>query len=128
MGFFRREDWNGLSFPAPRDLPDPGIEPKPPTAPALQAVSLPLSHKGSQDARINVPYQSFEWIQIRNLPFYSCLVKQVAWKFHKFFSESEIHTFSKIYTLYTLFIYMYTEAFLLHLIKAWERTTKMRNT
>ena len=32
MGFSRQEYWNGLPFPSPRDLPDPGIEP---TAPAL---------------------------------------------------------------------------------------------
>ena len=27
MGFFRQEYWNGLPFPPPGDLPDPGIEP-----------------------------------------------------------------------------------------------------
>ena len=27
MGFPRQEDWSGLPFPSPRDLPDPGIEP-----------------------------------------------------------------------------------------------------
>ena len=26
MGFSRQEYWNGLSFPSPGDLPDPGIE------------------------------------------------------------------------------------------------------
>ena len=26
MGFSRQEYWSGLSFPTPRDLPDPGIE------------------------------------------------------------------------------------------------------
>jgi len=30
MGFPRQEYWSGLPFPSPRDLPDPGIEPKPP--------------------------------------------------------------------------------------------------
>ena len=30
MGFFRQEYWSGLSFPLPRDLPYPGINPKPP--------------------------------------------------------------------------------------------------
>ena len=43
MGFSRQENWNGLSFLSPGDLPDPGIEPG---APALQADSLPLSHHG----------------------------------------------------------------------------------
>ena len=27
MGFSRQECWSGLSFPSPRDLPNPGIEP-----------------------------------------------------------------------------------------------------
>ena len=38
MGFSRQEYWSGLPFPSPRDLPDPGIEPR---SPALQANSLP---------------------------------------------------------------------------------------
>ena len=47
MGFSRQEYWNGLPRPPPGDLPDPGIEPTSPVAPALQADSLPLSHQGS---------------------------------------------------------------------------------
>ena len=35
MGFLRQEEWNGLSFPSPGDLPDPGIKPG---SPALQTV------------------------------------------------------------------------------------------
>ena len=31
MGFFRQEYWNGLPFPSPGDLPNPGIEPTSPT-------------------------------------------------------------------------------------------------
>ena len=27
MGFSRQEYWNGLPFPSPEDLPDPGIKP-----------------------------------------------------------------------------------------------------
>ena len=37
IGFSRQECWNGLPFPSPGDLPDPGIEPG---SPALQADSL----------------------------------------------------------------------------------------
>ena len=37
MGFFRREYWNGLPFPSPRGLPNPGIEPG---SPALEADAL----------------------------------------------------------------------------------------
>ena len=40
----RQEYWSGLPFPSPGDLPDPGIEPRPP---ALQADLNHLSHQGS---------------------------------------------------------------------------------
>ena len=35
MGFSRRESWNGLPFPSPGNLPDPGIEPISLTSPEL---------------------------------------------------------------------------------------------
>ena len=47
MGFSRQEYWSGLPCPPPGDLPDPGIEPKSPMAPELQADSLVLSHHRS---------------------------------------------------------------------------------
>ena len=47
MGFSRQEYWSRLPFPPPRYLPNPGIEPMSPASPALQADSLPLSHRGS---------------------------------------------------------------------------------
>ena len=31
MGSSRQEYWSGLPFPSPKDLPDPGIEPRSPT-------------------------------------------------------------------------------------------------
>ena len=40
MGFPRQEYWGVLPFPSPEDPPDPGIEPKSLTSPALQD-SLP---------------------------------------------------------------------------------------
>ena len=43
MGFSRQEYWNGLPFPYPGDLPDPGIEPR---SPAPQADSLPSELRG----------------------------------------------------------------------------------
>ena len=39
MGFSRQEYWNGLSFPPPGDLPDPGIEPTSLASPVLQVDS-----------------------------------------------------------------------------------------
>ena len=44
MGFSRLDYWSGLPCPPPGDLPDPGIEPVSPAAPALQVDSLSLSH------------------------------------------------------------------------------------
>ena len=35
MGFPRQEDWSGLIFPPPRDLPDPGVEPASPVSSVL---------------------------------------------------------------------------------------------
>ena len=43
MGFFRQEYWSGLPFPSPRDLLDPGTEPRSPT---FQADALPSESRG----------------------------------------------------------------------------------
>ena len=45
MGFSREEDWSGLPFPSPGDLPDPGIEPG---SPAFQAEALTSEPPGKQ--------------------------------------------------------------------------------
>ena len=47
MGYSRQEYRSGFQCLPLRDLPDPGIEPASPVAPALKADSLPLSHWGS---------------------------------------------------------------------------------
>ena len=47
LGFSRLEYWSGLPCPPTGDLPDPGIKPMSPIAPALQTDSLLLSHWGS---------------------------------------------------------------------------------
>ena len=43
MEFSKQEYWSGLPFPSPRDLPNPGIEPR---SPALQAGPLPSEPPG----------------------------------------------------------------------------------
>ena len=43
MRFSRQVYWSGLAFPAPGDLPDPGIEPG---SPAVQVDSLPAEPPG----------------------------------------------------------------------------------
>ena len=50
MGFFRQEYWNGLPFPFPGDLPDPGIEPGPPT---MQADALPSEKPGTTGQKLD---------------------------------------------------------------------------
>ena len=45
MGFLRQGHWNGLPFPAPGDLLDPGLNPCLLRLLQWQAESLPLSHQ-----------------------------------------------------------------------------------
>ena len=49
MGFSRQEYQNGLPFPSPGDLPDPGIESR---SPALQADALPSEPPGKPPQKI----------------------------------------------------------------------------
>ena len=46
MGFFQQEYWNGLPFPSPGDLSDPGIEPLSPVSPALAGRFFPSESPG----------------------------------------------------------------------------------
>ena len=46
MRFSRQEYWNGLPFPSPGDLPDPGIEPG---SPMFQADPLPSEPSGQRE-------------------------------------------------------------------------------
>ena len=58
MGFSRQKQWNGLPFPSPGDLPNPGIHPVSPAAhggiPALlfevlfEVLSARSVHKGRE--------------------------------------------------------------------------------
>ena len=45
MEFSRQEYWNGLPFPSPGDLPNPGIEPGSPTLQGDSLLSEPRSPK-----------------------------------------------------------------------------------
>ena len=49
MGFSRKEDWSGLPFLSPGDLPDPGIEPQSPT---FQADALTSELPGKPTFRL----------------------------------------------------------------------------
>ena len=64
IGFSRWEYWNGLPFPSPEDLPNPGIEPG---SPSLQADSLPseppgMSHRGIQRSSYSLQPSESEWL------------------------------------------------------------------
>ena len=52
MGLSRQE-WSGLPFPPPGDLPDPGMEPAPASLvfPALQAGPLPRNFPGGSERK-----------------------------------------------------------------------------
>ena len=58
-GFPRQEYWSGWPFPSPGDLPDPGIEPVPPTS---QADALPSETPGKQFVTLkSLSHQNFEF-------------------------------------------------------------------
>ena len=67
MGFPRQEYWTGLPSPPPGDLPDPGIKPVSPTAPALQADSLPLSHQGSPFVSCNTEQSALPLLRLQEM-------------------------------------------------------------
>ena len=50
--FYRQEYWSGQPFPSPKDLLNPGIEPR---SPVLQADSLPSKPPGKQTRIIEHP-------------------------------------------------------------------------
>ena len=54
MEFSRQEYWNGLPFPSPGDLPNPGIRPM---SPVLQADALPSEPIG-KSGRCGGPQRS----------------------------------------------------------------------
>ena len=68
MGFSRQENWSRLQCPPPGDLPDPRIKPESPASPALQADSLPLSHRGSPYINVTILLKKSS---LRQAPFYT---------------------------------------------------------
>ena len=51
MGFSRQEYWSGLPLPPPGDLPDAGIEPKSPAAPAMAGTFFTTKPPGKPRAQ-----------------------------------------------------------------------------
>jgi len=53
MRFSRQGYWNGLPFPSPEDLPNPGIKPG---SPILQADSLLIKQQGKPIIKYKIFY------------------------------------------------------------------------
>ena len=73
--FSRQEYWSGLLFPSPRDLPNPGIEPR---FPVLQADALPSEPPGK-------PWKIYgtlqNWTHIADKHGFLCSLNSIAWVF-----------------------------------------------
>ena len=87
MKFPRHEYWNGLPFPSPGDLPDPGIEHR---SPALQAGSVLSEHQGK-------PRYSIIWFQVKykyahssKVEFYDLIVVLTSFLFYQNFWKSGV--------------------------------------
>ena len=61
MEFSRQENWSGLPFPSPGDLPDPGMEPR---SPALQADYLPFELPGIYMLQLLLLLSHFSHVQL----------------------------------------------------------------
>ena len=79
MELFRQENWGGLPFPPPGNLCDPGIEPKSPVSPELQADSLPLSHLGSPSICLYKHKSISRRVDKKLITVITCLVEE-NWK------------------------------------------------
>ena len=68
IGFSRQAYWSGLPFPSPRDLPNPGVEPR---SPALQADSLPAELLGkpkvAETGTVASPSLLNIWCQLKSI-------------------------------------------------------------
>ena len=57
-GLPRQEYWSGLPFPAPEDLPDPGVKPGPPP---FQADSLPCEPPAKSSPQVGPTQMTLNW-------------------------------------------------------------------
>ena len=71
MEFFRQEYWNGLPFPPPGDLPDPGIELASLVFPMLAGGFLTTEPPGKLPHLTRTDSNSF-FLRLRNIPLCIC--------------------------------------------------------
>ena len=100
MGFSRQEHWNGLPFPSPGDLPNPGIEPGSPALPTdallfepenaaqICSVTSPRSCMQLISGRADIYVQTFFFFSKAMLFFFffQCNIQLYWWCWH---SDSE---------------------------------------
>ena len=78
MEFSRREYWSGQPYPSPGDLPNPGIEPRPPTS---QVDSLPTEPSGKLSTTFNDFQFVLFYLTIRELfPDKTSMLSVVPWR------------------------------------------------
>ena len=87
MGFFRQEHWNGLPFPPPGNLQDPGIDPMSPASPALAGgflTTVPLTKSDYWFIRLSTMFYNCLLFSafILPLPFLPSLVWAFCIRFH----------------------------------------------
>ena len=74
MGLTKQEYWNGLPFPTPGDLPDPGMEPLSLMSPALASgffITAPPGEPQYHDYCTSfTPYDNLTLYSISNSPFH----------------------------------------------------------
>ena len=87
MGFSRQEHWNGLLFPPPGDLPNPGIE-----FPALQMDSFPLSYQGTTGERLQSRIHLSKKVKFIDYLIYLNILKGICWKVWGWFSDEYLKT------------------------------------
>ena len=78
MGFSMQEYWNGLPFPSPGDLPNPGITPR---SPALQADALTSEQDPPNEERGNqwMNWESVEPLGVVVTFFFLCYLTTLSW-------------------------------------------------
>ena len=74
MGFSRQEYQNGLPFPSPGHLPNPGSEPG---SPSLQANSLPCKPPGKPHVQAYLVLFCFTLLHLLDIIFFT--IEQVHW-------------------------------------------------
>ena len=69
MEFSRQEYWNGLPFPSPWGLPDPGIEPR---SPALWADTFPSEPPGKSIGPkiLSISNLYYPWVADSESPYF----------------------------------------------------------